>query len=246
MIEQVLKRKNLYKAYRQVVKNKGAAGVDKMKVTDLAEYLEEHRNRILTSVINHTYIPQPIKGVEIPKSNGKMRLLGVPTVVDRWLQQAVSQVLSSKFELTFEPNSYGFRPGRSCHDAIAAIFTAIGHKAKYVLDADIEKCFDRIAQDPLLAKLSPSPYLRRQLQAWLKAGVLDHGTNRPVVRPTPLLGEKLSRIWFQRVTAERVPRSQALPSSTFAVVLPTGKPIPRAGSPLLSGKAASGDVAEAA
>lgn len=127
MIEQVLKRKNLYKAYRQVVKNKGAAGVDKMKVTDLAGYLEENRNRILISVLNHTHKPQPIKGVEIPKSNGKMRLLGVPTVVDRWLQQAVSQVLSSKFELTFEPHSYGFRPEKNTHQAVSQ---ALKYRAK--------------------------------------------------------------------------------------------------------------------
>jgi RNA-directed DNA polymerase len=100
-------------------------------------------------------------------------------MADRARHTLVKSALEPEWEARFAPNSYGFRPGRSCHDAIAAIFTAIGQKAKYVLDADIEKCFDRIAHAPLLAKLAPSPYLRRQLRAWLKAGVLDHGTLFP-------------------------------------------------------------------
>jgi len=87
MIEKVLNHKNLYKAYRQVERNKGSAGVDGMQVTDLLSYLESNRDSIATSILNHTYVPKPIKGVKIPKSNGKTRLLGVPTVVDRWLQQ---------------------------------------------------------------------------------------------------------------------------------------------------------------
>ena len=100
-------------------------------------------------------------------------------MADRARHTLVKSVLEPQWEARFEPNSYGFRPGRSCHDAMAAIFTAIGQKAKYVLDADIEKCFDRLAHDALLAKLSPSPSLRRQLRAWLKAGVFDHGTLFP-------------------------------------------------------------------
>ena len=118
MIEQVLNRKNLYKAYRKVVQNKGSAGVDDMKVTELFSFLESNRNSLLTSILNHSYVPKPIKGVEIPKSNGKTRLLGVPTVVDRWLQQAVSQVLMTKYELTFEDHSYGFRPEKNIHKAV--------------------------------------------------------------------------------------------------------------------------------
>ena len=115
MIEKVLNRKNLYKAYRQVVRNKGSAGVDGMKVTELFSYLESNRDSIATSILNHTYVPKPIKGVEIPKSNGKTRLLGVPTAVERWLQQAVSQVLMTKYELTFEEHNYGFRPEKNIH-----------------------------------------------------------------------------------------------------------------------------------
>lgn len=118
MIEKVLNRKNLYRAYRQVVRNKGSAGVDGMPVTELLSYLENNRDTIGTSILNHTYVPQPIKGIEIPKSKGKIRLLGVPTVVERWLQQAVSQVLMTKYELTFEQYSYGFRPEKNTHKAV--------------------------------------------------------------------------------------------------------------------------------
>lgn len=96
MIDQVLKPKNLYKAYLQVVRNKGAAGIDHMRVDQLLSYLDTNRNRIINKVANCTYVPDAILGVEIPKSNSQTRLLGIPTVVDRWLQQAVSQVLSSK------------------------------------------------------------------------------------------------------------------------------------------------------
>ncbi|EON78399.1 Mobile element protein [Lunatimonas lonarensis] len=128
MIEKVLNRKNFYKAYREVVRNKGSAGVDGMQVTELFSYLENNRDRIATSILNHTYVPQPIKGGTkrelragpwgLPKNNGKTRLLGVPTAVERWLQQAVSQVLMAKYELTFEEHSYGFRPEKNIHKAV--------------------------------------------------------------------------------------------------------------------------------
>jgi len=108
MIEQVLKRKNLYKACRQVVRNKGGAGIDGMTTGELTGYLEVNRDRIMTTILNHRYVPEAIMGVAIPKGKGKTRMLGIPTVVDRWLQQAVSQVLASKFELDFEDYSYGF------------------------------------------------------------------------------------------------------------------------------------------
>jgi RNA-directed DNA polymerase len=134
----------------------------------------------------------PVRRVGIPKPDSTdQRPLGIPTMTDRARHTLVKLALESEWEARFAPNSYGFRPGRSCHDAIEAIFTALGHKAKYVLDADIEKCFDRIEQDALLAKVNPSPHLRRQLRTWLKAGVLDQGTLFPTEAGT-MQGSPLS------------------------------------------------------
>ena len=113
MIEEVLNRQNMMRAYYQVKRNKGAAGVDGMMVGELYTYLTNNRESIETALRNGTYLPQSIRGVEIPKSNGKVRLLGIPTVVDRLLQQAVGQVLANRFEMEFEDYSYGFRPNRN-------------------------------------------------------------------------------------------------------------------------------------
>jgi retron-type reverse transcriptase len=125
MIEKVLQAKNLYKAYHRVVSNRGASGIDGMDVTELKSYIDRHQNDILISILNGKYIPSAIRGVAIPKSNGKTRLLGVPTVVDRWLQQAVSQKLATRFELDFEEESYGFRPGKNLHQAVKQSLTNI-------------------------------------------------------------------------------------------------------------------------
>src|SRR5690606_21932322 len=110
--ERVISRKNMHKAYRQVVSNGGSAGVDGMTVTALRQHLNKNRDAIATAVCNGRYLPQSILGVAIPKENGKTRLLGIPTVTDRMLQQAVSQVIAPKFETEFTANSYGFRPNR--------------------------------------------------------------------------------------------------------------------------------------
>ena len=125
MIEKILLPSNLTKAYYKVVGNKGSAGIDGMSVYDLKSFRDAHRITLPTSILSRKYVTDPIRGVEIPKSNGKTRLLGVPTVVDRWLQQAVSQQLSSKFELTFEEESYGFRPQRNLHKAV---LTSLKHR----------------------------------------------------------------------------------------------------------------------
>lgn len=178
MIEKVLNRKNLYKAYRQVVRNKGSAGVDGMKVTELLSYLESNRDRIATSILNHTYVPKPIKGVEIPKSNGKTRLLGVPTVVDRWLQQAVSQMLMTKYELTFEEHSYGFRPEKNIHKAVTQALKNINDGYQDIVDIDLKGFFDEVDHSVLLQLIyqrAKCPTTLRLIRKWLRAPIQING-----------------------------------------------------------------------
>ena len=178
MIAQVMQRKNLYKAYRQVVRNGGASGVDGMTVTELFSYIEKNRDRILTSILNHTYVPQAIKGVEIPKANGKTRLLGVPTVVDRWLQQAVSQVLMTKYELTFEDHSYGFRPEKNTHQAVNQSLKYINDGYQDIVDIDLKAFFDEVDHCVLLQLLYRKvkcPTTLRLIRKWLRAPILKNG-----------------------------------------------------------------------
>lgn len=178
MIEKVLNRKNLYKAYRQVVRNKGSAGVDGMKVTELFSYQESNRDRIATSILNHTYAPKPIKGVEIPKSNGKTRLLGVPTVVDRWLQQAVSQVLMTKYELTFKEHSYGFRPEKNIHKAVTQALKNINDGYQDIVDIDLKGFFDEVDHSVLLQLIYQRvkcPTSLRLIRKWLRAPIQING-----------------------------------------------------------------------
>lgn len=178
MIEQVLNRKNLYKAYRKVVQNKGSSGVDDMKVTELFSFLESNRNSLLTSILNHSYVPKPIKGVEIPKSNGKTRLLGVPTVVDRWLQQAVSQVLMTKYELTFEDHSYGFRPEKNIHKAVTQALNYINDGYQDIVDIDLKGFFDEVDHSVLLQLIYQRVKCQttlRLIRKWLRAPIQISG-----------------------------------------------------------------------
>ncbi|MEG4521219.1 MULTISPECIES: group II intron reverse transcriptase/maturase [unclassified Microcoleus] len=159
---------------------KRTAGVDGIK-------LLSPRQRIkLVSQLKATGKSQPTRRVRIPKpGTSEFRPLGIPTMYDRALQAVVKAALEPEWEARFEPNSYGFRPGRSCHDAIEAIFNSIRYKAKYVLDADIAKCFDRINHKALLDKINTYPRLRRQIKSWLKSGVLDQGELFTTTEGTP-------------------------------------------------------------
>ena len=178
MIEQVLKRKNLYKAYRQVVRNKGAAGIDGMTVEELSVYLEANRDKIITSILKFTYVPNAILAVEIPKSNGKTRMLGIPTVVDRWLQQAVSQTLASKFELSFEDHSYGFRPEKNTQQAVSQSLKYINDGFQDIVDIDLKGFFDEVDHTKLLQLIYNKvkcPTTLRLIRKWLRAPIQIKG-----------------------------------------------------------------------
>jgi RNA-directed DNA polymerase len=159
---------------------KKTAGIDGVTVVDPED------RRLLAQNLNLDGPAKPLRRIWIPKpGTDEQRPLGIPTIANRAAQALVKLALEPQWEARFEPNSYGFRPGRSCHDAIAAIFLAIRQKSKFVLDADIAKCFDRIDQQALLAKIDTFPLLRRVLKGWLKAGVMDNGQLFPTDAGTP-------------------------------------------------------------
>ena len=153
LIEQVINRQNMMRAFKQVRQNKGSAGVDRMPVKELYDYLTKNRESIEKSLLNGTYLPQPILGVEIPKSNGKVRLLGVPTVVERMLQQAVGQVLANLFEMDFEDYSYGFRPNKNAQQAVLKAQDYINSGYRDIVDIDLKSFFDEVDHCILLQLL---------------------------------------------------------------------------------------------
>lgn len=181
MIENVLKPKNLYKSYRQVVRNEGAAGIDGMTVAELASFIEANRKQLIHAIINKRYVPQPIRGVAIPKSKGKTRILGIPTVTDRWLQQAVSQVLNTKFELQFEAFSYGFRPNKNIHKAVSKALKYINDGYQDIVDIDLKGFFDQVDHAILLQLIYNKvkcPYTMRLIRKWLRAPIQVDGKLR--------------------------------------------------------------------
>jgi RNA-directed DNA polymerase len=154
LLERILSRENLNNAYKQVKKNKGAHGVDGMEVEHLLQYLKDNGDELVRLVLDGKYRPNPVRRVEIPKDNGKMRTLGIPTAVDRVLQQAITQVLSPIFEPQFAETSYGFRPKRSAHDALRKCKEYANEGYTYVVDMDLEKFFDTVNQSKMIDLLS--------------------------------------------------------------------------------------------
>lgn len=178
MIEQVLNRQNMMRAYRQVKRNKGVAGVDDMTVDELYTYLTNNRESIDASLRNGTYLPQSIRGVAIPKSNGKSRLLGIPTVVDRLLQQAVGQVVANRFEMEFEDYSYGFRPNKNAQQAVLKAQQYINSGLQDIVDIDLKSFFDEVDHCILLQLLYRKikcPLTLRLIRKWLRAPILMNG-----------------------------------------------------------------------
>lgn len=187
-MEAIVERDNLRKALAQVRRNKGAAGVDGMTVDGLAPHLKEHWPVIRAQLLDGTYRPRPLRRVEIPKPTGGVRPLGVPTVLDRFIQQAVLQVLQAEWDATFSEHSHGFRPGRSAHGAVRAAQGYIAAGARWVVDLDLEKFFDRVNHDILMglvAKRVSDPRVLRLIRGFLTAGVLAGGLVGPTDEGTP-------------------------------------------------------------
>ena len=178
MIEKVVNRANMLKAYHQVVSNKGSAGVDGMGVDGLLQHLKINRDAIVQSISNGNYLPQAILGVEIPKSNGKTRLLGIPTVGDRFLQQAVHQVIMPLYEVEFKTHSYGFRPNRNAQQAVQQSQKNINEGYQHIVDIDLKNFFDEVDHCILLQLLYRKVKCRqtlRLIRKWLRAPIQVKG-----------------------------------------------------------------------
>ena len=178
LIEEILSEENLSEAIKRVIANKGASGIDKMTINQLDAYFYEHKKEIINSIMNKTYKPQPVRRVYIPKSNGKLRPLGIPTVVDRVIQQAIAQRLTPIYENVFSDYSYGFRPNRDCHTAIDKVLEYLNEGFEWVIDLDIEKYFDTVNHDKLISilreKVNDSHTLHL-IRKFLQAGVMENG-----------------------------------------------------------------------
>lgn len=188
LLARVLERPNLQRALKQVRQNKGAPGIDGMSVDELPLYLKEHWLKIRAQLVAGSYRPQPVKRVEIPKPDGKKRPLGIPTVVDRFIQQAIAQIISAEWEPHFHSSSYGFRPGRSAHYAVRQVQADIREGYAWVVDTDMEAFFDRVNHDRLMVRLKQhtnDPSLLRLINRYLKAGVSVDGSVQATTQGVP-------------------------------------------------------------
>src|ERR1700688_1699433 len=188
LMEEVCERENCWQAYKRVKANKGSPGIDGMKVAELPGYLKQHWPALREQLLSGTYQPQPVRRVEIKKPDGGMRKLGIPTVLDRMLQQAVMQVLQRRWDPTFSEHSHGFRPQRSAHQAVAKAQQYIAEGNRWVVDLDLEKFFDRVNHDRLMAAIARRVSDKRMLKlirGFLESGVMENGLVSPVEEGTP-------------------------------------------------------------
>jgi RNA-directed DNA polymerase len=188
LMEEVCERENLKEALRRVKGNKGSAGIDRLTVDQLSAYLKQHWPAIREQLLSGTYEPKPVRRVEIPKPDGGVRKLGIPTVLDRFIQQAVMQVLQRHWDRTFSESSYGFRPGRSAHQAVAQAQQYIAEGHSWCVDLDLEKFFDRVNHDKLMGQIATrveDKRLLKLIRTFLNAGVMENGLVSPSVEGTP-------------------------------------------------------------
>ena len=188
LMESICDPVNLDMAIAKVVANGGAPGVDGMRVKQLGKYFERHRERIVGELLAGTYRPQPVKRVEIPKPDGGVRKLGIPTAVDRMIQQAILQVLSPQWDETFSEHSFGFRPGRSAHQAVSQAQQYLLDGYTWVVDMDLEKFFDRVNHDVLMSRVArrvEDKRLLKLLRAFLNSGVMIDGLTEATPEGTP-------------------------------------------------------------
>ena len=208
LIEVILSENNLNEAIKRVKSNKGVPGVDKMTVNEIDKYFEKNKESIKNSILEKKYKPQPVKRVYIPKSNGKRRPLGIPTVVDRVIQQAIAQVLSRIYDSKFSDNSFGFRPSRSAHDAMERTLDYLNEGYEWVIDLDIESYFDTVNHDKLISILRESvndSTTLHLIRKFLQAGIMEDGLIKPSTIGMPQggpLSPILSNIYLDKFDKE--------------------------------------------
>ena len=208
LLEKILDDNNLFRAYKQVYKNKGTSGIDKVTVEELGFYMYQHKEEIKEQIRNLKYRPSPVRRVEIPKENGKMRKLGIPTVVDRLIQQAMVQVLSPIFEQQFSDSSYGFRPNRSCEMAIIKVLEYFNDGYDWIVDIDLQAFFDNVNQDKLIGIIRRTIKDGRVvslIRKYLVSGVMINGVCQPTKVGTPQggnLSPLLSNIMLNELDKE--------------------------------------------
>ena len=188
LIEKILENSNVRIALEKVITNKGAAGIDGMKVEELRAYMNENWSSIKQSILERSYKPAPVRKVAIPKPNGGVRKLGIPTVVDRTVQQSIVQILTSIFEAEFQENSYGFRPGRSCEQAVLKLLEYLNEGYEWIVDIDLEKFFDNVPQDKLMSyvgRVIHDPDTESLIRKYLKSGVMEKGMYEATELGTP-------------------------------------------------------------
>lgn len=208
LLEKILSKQNLNLAYKQVYKNKGASGVDGVTVEELFSYIKEHKEEILWKIRNRKYKPLPVRRVYIPKENGKLRKLGIPSVIDRVLQQAIVQVLTPIYEEQFSDNSYGFRPNRCCEQAVIKALECFNNGYDWIVDIDLQSFFDEVNQDKLMAiihRTIKDDDVISLIRKFLQSGVMEKGVIQETKKGTPQggnLSPLLSNIMLNELDEE--------------------------------------------